>query len=224
MIKKNDFIQIEYTGKTKEEGIIFDTTDEKLAKEQGFLQENATYGPVVICVGQNQVISGLDKYLEDKEAGKEYDITLQPEEAFGKKSAELIQLIPSRKFKESEVQPQPGLQVNIDGLTGIIKTVSGGRVLVDFNHPLSGKEIEYKIKILKKVEDDKEKLEGLLKIVLGTKDIKVELKESKASIELKADLPKEAQDHVKEKVKELISSVKEIVFKKEENKKEPTKQ
>ena len=60
MIQKNDFIEIEYTGKTKDEGIIFDTTDEKLAKEQGFLQENAAYGPVIICVGQNQVISGLD--------------------------------------------------------------------------------------------------------------------------------------------------------------------
>ncbi len=219
MIQKNDFIEIEYTGKTKEEGIIFDTTDKNLAKEQGFLQKDATYGPVIICLGQNQVIAGLDKKLENKEIGKEYIITLEPEEAFGKKSAKLVQLVPTNKFKENNVMPRPGMQVNIDDLTGIIKTVSGGRTLVDFNHSLSGKIVEYDVKILRKIEDEKEKLIGFLRIMMGLKDIKAEGKEGKASVESPAEIPKEISVEILKKIKEVIPSIKEIEFRKAQTEK-----
>ncbi|MCH8980513.1 hypothetical protein IH922_00675 [candidate division KSB1 bacterium] len=50
------------------------------------------------------------------------------------------------------------MQINIDGMMGIIKTAGGGRCLVDFNHPLSGKEVTYTIKVNKIITDDKEKL------------------------------------------------------------------
>ena len=223
MIKENEFIEIEYTGKTKDD-IIFDTTDEKVAKEEGIAQPNASYGPAIICVGQGQIIGGLDKKILDKEIGKEYTIELQPEEAFGKKSAKLIQLVPTRKFKENEIMPQPGLQVEIDNLTGIIKTVSGGRTLVDFNHPLSGKIIDYKIKILRKVEDDKEKLLGYLKLILGMKDINVDIKEGKATVTTKMEFPKEATDELAKKIKEVIPSIKDIEFKKEEKPVEKAKE
>lgn len=212
MIKENDFIEIEYTGKTKE-GIIFDTTDEKIAKENNILQKTS-YGPVVICLGQGQIIAGLDKNLVDKEVGKEYKIELQPEEAFGKKSAKLVHLISTAKFKESSVVPQPGLQVNIDGAIGIVKTVSGGRTLVDFNHPLSGRVVEYNVKILRKVEDNKEKLSSYLK--LAGLDAKVELNEGKANVQLKNELPKEIQLEMLKKLKEILPSIKELEFRVEE--------
>ncbi len=219
MIQKNDFIEIEYTARTKDEGIIFDTTDEKLAKEQGFLQKNAVYGPAVICVGQKQVIAGLDDKIIGKELNKEYTIELSPEEAFGKKDAKLVQLIPTNKFKKHNIVPQPGLQVEIDNLNGIIKTVSGGRTLVDFNHPLSGKEIEYTIKILKKIDDDTEKLKGYLKVSLGI-ELSASVKEGKASIEMPFELQKEMQDHLAGKIKEIIPTIKDITFttKKKEDK------
>jgi FKBP-type peptidyl-prolyl cis-trans isomerase 2 len=219
MIKNNDFIEIEYTGKTKEEELVFDTTDEKLAKEAGIAQEGQKYGPMVVCVGQKQVVEGLDKQLTDKEVGKEYTIELKPEDAFGKKSAKLIQLVPTRKFKESDVMPQPGLQIDVDGMMGIIKSVSGGRTLVDFNHPLSGKDIIYEVKILRKVDDDKEKLDGLLKAMFGM-EMKAELKEGKAIVEVQIDIQDEMKKEITKKIKETIPAIKDIEFKKEEEKKD----
>ncbi len=59
-VKIKDFIEIEYTGKLKAEDIIFDTTDEKLAKENNIHQENSNYGPTIICLGENQILKGLD--------------------------------------------------------------------------------------------------------------------------------------------------------------------
>jgi len=210
-IKKKDFIEIEYTGKLKDENVVFDTTDEKVAKENG-LESHSGYGSVIICVGEEQLLKGLDKNLEGKETGKEYDIELKPEDAFGNKNAKLIQLIPTSKFKQQNIQPMPGMQLNIDGIAGIIKTVSGGRTLVDFNHPLAGKEVSYKIKINKKITDDKEKLEGYLKLSLSTKEIEIEVNDGNAKIKLKKEIPKEAQENLSKKITELIPNIKNVEF------------
>ncbi len=209
-IKKKDFVEIEYTGKLKEENVIFDTTDEKLAKENKL--HGHDYGPIIICVGEEQLLKGLDKNIEGKEIGKEYSIEMQPEDAFGKKNAKLIQLIPTNKFKQQKIHPMPGMQLNIDGMIGTIKTVSGGRTLVDFNHPLAGKEIYYKIKINKKITDDKEKLSSYLKLSLGTKDFKAEIIDSNAKINLKNEIPEEAKERLTKKITELIPGVKKAEF------------
>jgi len=210
IVSKKDFIEIEYTGRLKEDNVIFDTTDEKVAKENKL--ESHGYEPVVICVGEEQLLKGIDKNMEGKEIGKEYDIEIKPEDAFGNKNAKLIQLIPTSKFKKQNIQPMPGLQLNIDGMVGKIKTVSGGRTLVDFNHPLAGKELAYKIKINKKITDDKEKLQGYLKLSLGTKDIEAEISNNEAKVKLKNEIPKEAEERLKNKISELIPTIKKIVF------------
>ena len=222
MIQKNDFIEIEYTGKTKEEGIVFDTTIEQVAKDNDITDENASYGPTVICVGHSQIIAGLDNNLAGKEIGKDYTITLQPEEAFGKKSAKLVQLIPFRKFTQQQIMPQIGLQVNIDGNNGIIKTVSGGRVLVDFNHPLSGKVIEYDVKILRKVEDDNEKLKSYIKVFLGN-DVSAEIKEGRAIVELPMEMEQPIALEFSKAIQEAIPAIKEVEFRKIEKKEKTEK-
>jgi len=209
-IKKLDFIEIEYTGRLKDGNLIFDTTDEKVAKENNL--ESHGYEPVIICVGEQQLLKGIDKNIEGKEIGKEYDINIIPEDAFGKKNAKLIQLIPTSKFKQQNIQPMPGIQLNIDGMVGTVKTVSGGRTLVDFNHPLAGKELTYKIKINKKITDDKIKLTGYLKLSLGTKDIETEINDESAKIKIKNEIPQEAQERLKNKILELIPKIKKVEF------------
>src|SRR3989338_1448898 len=210
-IKNKDFVEIEYTGKIKEDNSIFDTTDEKIAKENDIFNKDIAYGPVVICIGEGQIPDGLEKELEGKEPGK-YTIELPPEMAFGKKNPKLIQLIQTSKFLKQRVHPVPGLQVNIDGMLGLIKTVSGGRTLVDFNHPLAGKELAYSIKINKIVTEDKEKIKSYLKLVLNLKDPNVELVVNEARIILKNDIPQEIKESLDKKIKELISSIKKIEF------------
>src|SRR3989344_5140894 len=143
--KKGDFIEIDFVGKLKEENIIFDLTDAKVAKENNIYHDDHPYKPIIICLGKKDVIKGLDDFLLDKEADKEYEIEIKPEDAFGKKQQELIKLVPTSVFTKQNIQPFPGLQVNLNNIPAIIKTVSGGRTLVDFNHPLSGKTLAYKI-------------------------------------------------------------------------------
>jgi len=208
-IKTKDFIEIEYTGKL-EGGTVFDTTDGKVAKENEIYNEGMNYGPVIMCVGEKQILAGLDNALEGKEADKEYTIHLKAEQAFGKKNVKLIQLIQTSKFLKQKIQPVPGLQINIDGVMGLVKTVSGGRTLVDFNHPLSGKDLIYVIKIKRVIQDDKEKLEGYLKLRLGVKDISVRIENGEATAQVKNEIASEDKEAIMGKVKELIPGIKKM--------------
>jgi FKBP-type peptidyl-prolyl cis-trans isomerase SlyD len=178
-----------------------------------------SYGPLTICLGQGQLIPGLEKELEGKETEKEFKIELAPENAFGKKDAKLIRMIPFSAFKKQNIMPQPGMQVNVDNVMGIIKTAAGGRCLVDFNHPLSGKHIVYTIKANRIVTDDKEKIKSFLLLSLNLKDMSVDVKEGKAEITSKKEVPKEIQDMLSAQLKELIPSIKEISFKAEKESK-----
>src|SRR3989338_5827867 len=221
-IKNNDFIEVEYTGRLKGDNSVFDTTDKELAKKNGLESNNASYGPVIVCVGEGHLIKGIDNAIVGKEEGKEYKFEFPPEEAFGKKDSKLIQLIPTDKFRQNKIQPVPGLQINIDGLVGTVKTVSGGRTLVDFNHPLAAKEVLYSLKINKIVNDDREKLLAFLKLNLGHKDddFKIEINENVAKVGFGHKMPEEAEKQLSSEASRLIHSIRKIVFTTQEEKKE----
>lgn len=221
-VKKGDFITIDYVGRVKETNQIFDLTDEELAKKENIHQEGAKYKPVIVCIGEGDVVKGVDEALVNKEAGKSFKIEISPEKGFGKKDAKLIQLVNTNVFIKQNINPVPGLQVNINNMIGTIRTVTGGRTLVDFNHPLAGRDLIYEIKILKKVTDDKEKLGGLLSFHLGIDDPDVKIENNTAKIN--NDVPEAYRKQLEEKIKKLIHSIKKIEFKKEGKKEEKPKE
>jgi len=107
-----------------------------------------------------------------------------------------------------------GLQVNIDDMMGTIRSVSGGRIIVDFNHPLSGKDIQYKLRVARIVDDDAEKINSVVKMALGIKDVKVEVKEGVASVKFTnaSKLPDEIKTKLPEKITELVKTIKKVEF------------
>lgn len=212
-IKKGDFIELEYTGMLKSNKTIFDTTSEATAKKAEIHGNKAEYGPIVICVGQHHVIPGIDEQLEGKEVGKEYTVDVLPEKAFGKKDARLVHMIPESKFTKEGIRPMPGLQVNIDGTLGLVKRTGGGRVLVDFNHPLAGQEVVYTVTPTKLVTDDGVKLKSLLQLQFRTKDWDVSVADGKATIaNKKLKLPAELAEPLSKHIHELIPSIKEVMI------------
>jgi len=156
MIEKNDFIELEFTAKIKDREI-FDTNIKSDAEKLNIKDVK----PLVLAVGANMVIDGLDKSLEGKEIGKQYSEEFEPELAFGKRNPSLVKMIPLRLFIEQKIQPQAGMQFSLDGMLVKVVSVSGGRILVDFNNPLSGKTVIYDYKINRKVDDLNEKINAL---------------------------------------------------------------
>jgi len=181
--KKNDFIELEFTGKIKDTGEIFDTNIAEDAKKMG---EGIEVKSLIVCIGQGMVIKGLDKELEGREINKKYMIELSPDKAFGQRDPKLIRLFSLNTFREKNVNPKPGMVFALDNMLVRIISVSGGRVLVDFNNPLAGKTIVYEFRIKKKITDEKEKVNALMNFFFKKrfdfeiKDNKIIIKDRKA--------------------------------------------
>ncbi|MEK6926423.1 MAG: peptidylprolyl isomerase [Nanoarchaeota archaeon] len=207
-LQKNDFIEIEFTGKTKN-GEIFDSNiKEDLEKIHKGHDHKIEVKPFVFSLGHGMFLRGAEDFLIGKEIG-EYEISLTSESAFGKRNPSLIQVVPSKIFKDQKINPAAGYSFNFDGRVGKIIAVSGGRVTVDFNNPLAGKDIVYKIRVLRKVEGINEKVKSLNEF-LFRKDFEFEVRDKKLT--LKAD--KQFAQFVKifeEKFKEILGLDLEVV-------------
>ena len=214
-IKQNDFIELDYIGRIKEGNHIFDITNKEEAKKNKIFNEKAEYGPVKVVIGEKQLVKGLEDFLIGKEVGK-YTVELTSEKAFGKKNPKLMKIIPTNVFIQQNIKPFPGLQLNLDGLIGTVRSVSGGRVIMDFNHPLAGRDIIYEVDIKRIITDTKEKVEIMIHGL--HRDIKFDFKNN--ILEITADVPKQLEEAVEKKINGLISEVKEVKFKKPEVKKE----
>ncbi len=202
--KKGDFVELDFTATVKE-GKVFDTTKEKEARKANLFDEkkNHKFEPMSVCIGEGMVIKGLDEALVDKDIGKEYEIEIQPKEAFGNRNAKLIKTVPLSAFQE---MPHPGMFVNVNGLVARVVTVTGGRTLIDLNNPLAGKIIIYKFEINKNIEDISKKIKLIAGIFgLEIENIKIEEKQKKVKIKIKNKKQVEKiLDKFNEKIKSLL--------------------
>jgi peptidylprolyl isomerase len=162
IINEGDYILVEITGKAVETGEIFDTTDEELAKEENIFEENRTYGPRLVIVGEGFVLKGLDERLSGLKLEESAEVEIPPEEAFGERSPDNVRILPFRILRSKGVNPVVGQQVEIDGRNAVVRSIGAGRVQLDYNHPLAGRNLEYEIKAIKKYESDLDKIRALI--------------------------------------------------------------
>ncbi|MBL7058963.1 peptidylprolyl isomerase [Candidatus Pacearchaeota archaeon] len=197
-LKKNDFIEIEFTARIKD-GDIFDSNVEKHLKELG---SNTKAKPFIFSLGQGMFLKGVEESLIGKEIGK-HKIELIPEKAFGKRDPKLIQRVPTSVFRENDLRPVPGIMFNFDGKIGKVLAISGGRIMVDFNNAVAGKDVEYDLNILRKVEDKSEQVKAFIDF-LFKKDLKFEIKDKKIILEAEKGMDKFIE-LFKDKFKELFN-------------------
>src|SRR3989344_3936846 len=211
-INHHDFIELNYTGKLVD-GTVFDTTEEKVARDSGIYDQKMKLGPATICVGEQQILPGLDQQLIGKEIGQEYTFKLNAEQAFGKRDIKRMRIMPASAFKEHNMKPYPGLQIDVDGEMGLITRVSGGRIIVNFNHPLAGKDVIYNVNILRKITEQNQQLTAFLNSTLKipADKIQVEISEEKAAVTIPAQLPEQFTEMIGKKLAELVK-LKEVKF------------
>jgi peptidylprolyl isomerase len=216
-LKQNDFVEIDFIGKLADGGV-FDSNIkselQKLNPQDPNLEQKSK--PFVFPLGQQMFIKGVDEFLVGKDLGK-HKIELTPEKAFGARDQKMIQTIPERVFKESNQRPVPGMVFQLDGKLAKILSASGGRVMVDFNHPLAGKDVVYEVEVKKHIKDIKEKSAALVEF-LFRQPLDFEVKEKKLILQAPTQLAQFAE-LFKPKFKEILGldlDIKEVKEKKEE--------
>ncbi|WP_456419336.1 FKBP-type peptidyl-prolyl cis-trans isomerase [Methanocaldococcus infernus] len=143
MIKKGDLVKVDYI--LEVDGKIIDTSMEDVAKEEGIYEEGRVYKPLEFIVGNRELIEGFEEAVLGMEEGEEKEVILPPEKAYGERNEEFIQEIPKEMFKDADFEPEVGLKILANGIPAEIIEVTDDKVILDFNHPLAGKELKFKI-------------------------------------------------------------------------------
>ena len=184
-VNKGDFIIVDMTGSSIETGEVFDTSDEETARAEGQFDEDRTYGSRLVIVGDGYVLRGLDAKLPGIAFDEDVEIEIDPLDAFGERNPDDMETVPYRVLRSKGINPYVGAEFEIDGRSAIVRSAGAGRVQVDYNHPLAGRKIVYKLKVVEHITDDKDKMRALLgRRFLGIETTEFKLKKTKKKLRI----------------------------------------
>ena len=137
-IKEGSVVKVDYTGKFTD-GNIFDSS-EKHGK------------PLEFQIGAGQVIPGFEDAIKEMSVGDEKEINLKATEAYGERNDELLKKVPRENLPPTP-DPEVGMVLGVGAPDGrqfpaTITEVSEKEVTIDLNHPLAGKDLNFKLKLL----------------------------------------------------------------------------
>jgi len=115
------------------------------------VDSNFGQDPVSFVMGDGSLLPGFERRLLGMRAGDEAEFRIPSEEGFGDPQDDNIQEIPRREFDE-EAPLEPGMLFSFADaaggeVPGMIAAVGEDSVTVDFNHPLSGRTIHFRVRI-----------------------------------------------------------------------------
>lgn len=134
-MNQGDKIKVHYTG-TLDDGTVFDSSEGK--------------EPLEFKIGESQVIAGFENAVKEMSMNQEKTFKIESKDAYGSVNDQLIISVPREKFPP---QIEVGGQLILKGperqnIPGIVTEVKEDTVTVDLNHPLAGKDLTFKIKIV----------------------------------------------------------------------------
>ncbi|MBW2992539.1 FKBP-type peptidyl-prolyl cis-trans isomerase, partial [Candidatus Woesearchaeota archaeon] len=109
--------------------------------------------PLEFTVSEGKIIKGFDNAVIGMDVNEEKEITLKPDEAYGNREGKLVQEIPKAKFGENADKLKPGVVLGLKDpqghvLNAMVTDVGEEKVTLDMNHPLAGKTLKFKIKVV----------------------------------------------------------------------------
>jgi len=190
-LQNGDFILIDYVGKVKETGEVFDTTIEEVARKERLYKEGEIYEPKLIVLGEGWILKALEEEILKLDVGTKSTVEIPPEKAFGPRDPEKVKLVPLRRLVAKGITPQIGMRVEYEGKMATVRTVGAGRVQLDFNPPLAGKTLVYEVTVQKKLKTKTEKINALIHRRIPIVEIeKFKLKITKTNVTI--EMPEDA--------------------------------
>ena len=130
-------VKVHYTG-TLDDGTVFDSSE--------------TGEPLEFTVGEGQVIPGFEDAVRDMNLNDEKTVKIEPKQAYGPKVNELVVQVPRDRFP-AELNIEVGGSLVLKSPEGqnipaVVSEVKKDVVVIDMNHPLAGKELTFKIKVI----------------------------------------------------------------------------
>lgn len=138
-IEDKTVVSIDYT-LTDDNGAVIDTSKGEGGEPLKFLQ------------GVGMIIPGLEKALVGKVAGDKFKVSIEPEEGYGHRNDEMVQVVPASELAhlgDLEVGVTLNAQTDAgDSVTLIVVEVNDKEITLDGNHPLAGQKLHFDCEIL----------------------------------------------------------------------------
>ncbi|WP_104749824.1 FKBP-type peptidyl-prolyl cis-trans isomerase [Helicobacter cynogastricus] len=118
---------------------------------QEILDSNLGKQPLEFIIGAGQVIAGVEKALEKAVIGEVMVLHIPPEDAYGVYRTDYLQEVPRDQFEGIELKRGMtlfGQSENQESVQVSVKDFSDQMVMLDYNHPLAGKELLFRLKLL----------------------------------------------------------------------------
>ncbi len=135
MIKKDSKVAIDYT--LIVDGKVADTSKGR--------------APLEYTQGAGQIIVGLERVLEGKNAGDKISVDIPAKDAYGEINPEATRRVPKtaiRNIDTMKVGDLVGASANGHTFRARITEITDTEVVLDFNHPLAGKELHFDVEIV----------------------------------------------------------------------------
>jgi len=117
--------------------------------------------PLAILVGHGNIIPGLEKAMDGREAGESFSVDVPAAEAYGERREGLVQRVPKKHFGAQKLAPgqQVVLNTNFGPRAVTVQKVGLSVVDVDLNHPMAGKDLHFDIEIVDVREAEQAEIE-----------------------------------------------------------------
>jgi FKBP-type peptidyl-prolyl cis-trans isomerase 2 len=136
VVEKGDKVKVDYTG-SLDDGTVFDSSEGKT--------------PLEFEAGTGKVIKGFDEAVLGMKEKEEKTVKIKSEDAYGVRNPQLTQTVPKDKLPPQELKPGMMLLLKSpDGqsIPAKIAEVNDDGAVIDLNHPLAGKDLKFKIKVV----------------------------------------------------------------------------
>jgi FKBP-type peptidyl-prolyl cis-trans isomerase 2 len=126
--------------------------DYQLKVDDKVVDSSEKRGPLEYTHGSGMIIKGLEKEMEGMEVGDEKNVVVPPNEGYGQVDEKAVVEIPKQNLGE-DIDPQEGMVLQLQNqqgqnMAGKIVDVKENSIMLDFNHPLAGEELEFSVKIV----------------------------------------------------------------------------
>ena len=135
-VEKGDQVKVDYTG-SLDDGTVFDSSEGKT--------------PLEFEAGTGKVIKGFDEAVIGMKKGEEKEVKIESGDAYGPRNPALTQTVPKDRLPPQELKP--GMMLLLKSPDGQsfpakIEEINNDGAVIDLNHPLAGKDLNFKIKVI----------------------------------------------------------------------------
>ena len=125
------------------------------------LDSSESEAPMAYLHGELNIVEGLEKAMEGKQAGDKFEVSVEPAEAYGEYDESLVQPVPREQFGEHPVEV--GNQFHADTAIGprvvTVIAIQDDQVVIDANHSLAGENLNFNVEVVEVREATKEELD-----------------------------------------------------------------